>query len=181
MTLSSGKVIDYAKIDPAPVENILVDFNNFIISTVHHLNHFIQACDEKLSMVSEKIYQVEVNLSNLEQKLASISDTQLGDAAPTTVSAPSGDGSGVPPAPPLIEGTVSNTGPTIPPPPPLPMGGVPPPPTSVPMISPPLPSPSASPAPSPLPSAASSGQSDAKDEYSSMSSFFGSDSDSDSD
>ncbi|KAH7826817.1 WASH complex subunit CCDC53 [Monocercomonoides exilis] len=124
LTLNANQP-DLTKVESAPIEKVIVHFNNFIISTTHHLNKFISTCDQKLSDVSTRIYRIEATLANLEKKLASIPDSTL--SAPPPSAAPPTTSAAVPQAPPLPDGS------TIPPPPALPTGA-----PNVPM-APPLP------------------------------------------
>ena len=67
---------------PIPLRKTLVVVNNYLKSTTSFLNHFATLCEDKLRLVSEKIERVEITLSLLEHKLASVPELQgIGETA----------------------------------------------------------------------------------------------------
>ncbi|KAA6395651.1 MAG: hypothetical protein EZS28_008820 [Streblomastix strix] len=74
--------LDASKLEPASVERILIDFNLFIINSVHHLNKFVGMCEVKLAENHEKLGRLRALVANLEKKLSSIPDSSLVYQAP---------------------------------------------------------------------------------------------------
>ncbi|GMH47969.1 hypothetical protein TL16_g10279 [Triparma laevis f. inornata] len=61
---------------PLPPSKVTLLLNNFILSTTRFLNAFVTAADEKIRNVSEKITDMEVMMSILEAKLASVPEVE---------------------------------------------------------------------------------------------------------
>jgi len=88
-------VVDYTKVEGITYKKSVAFVNNFIINTTQFLNRFSYLCEERLDTVSHNIQRLEIILSLLEAKLASIPG--LSDAAPAPVTSNSAD---APPHPP---------------------------------------------------------------------------------
>lgn len=65
-----------AAASPLPPSKVTLLLNNFILSTTRFLNAFVTAADEKIRNVSEKITDMEVMMSILEAKLASVPEVE---------------------------------------------------------------------------------------------------------
>ena len=63
---------DPKKVPPVPLPKTVLLVNNFIATTTRFLNHFSMICEDKLACVGDKIMQLEVNLTLLENKLQSV-------------------------------------------------------------------------------------------------------------
>lgn len=63
---------DPKKVPPVPLPKTILLVNNFIATTTRFLNHFSMICEDKLASVGDKIMQLEVNLTLLENKLQSV-------------------------------------------------------------------------------------------------------------
>jgi len=75
--------IDYTQVDPLPFQKTLVLVNDFIIKTTQFLNRFASLSEQKLSEVTRNIQRLEITLTILEAKLASIPDVP-GTVPPST-------------------------------------------------------------------------------------------------
>jgi len=82
--------IDYTKVEPLPFQKTLVLVNDFIIKTTQFLNRFASLSEQKLSEVTRNIQRLEITLTILEAKLASIPDAPgtVPDAPSTITIAP---------------------------------------------------------------------------------------------
>jgi len=78
--------IDYTQVEPLPFQKTLVLVNDFIIKTTQFLNRFASLSEQKLSEVTRNIQRLEITLTILEAKLASIPDVP-GTAPPSTTNA----------------------------------------------------------------------------------------------
>jgi len=106
-------VVDYTKVEGITYKKSVAFVNNFIINTTQFLNRFSYLCEERLDTVSHNIQRLEIILSLLEAKLASIPG--LSDAAPAPVTSSSGDAPPLPPteytetvATPVDDGVLKN-------------------------------------------------------------------------
>lgn len=102
-----GPNVDYTKVGPINHKRTLAFLNHFITHSVRFLNRFSCVCEEKLADLSNKIQRIEIMMSILEAKLASIpgledvtvstpAPSQPEAAAPAPAPAP---GMAPPPAP----------------------------------------------------------------------------------
>jgi len=87
--------IDYTKVEPLPFQKTLILVNDFIIKTTQFINRFASLSEQKLSEVTRNIQRLEITLTILEAKLASIPATtaQPGNAPlpPTDPTAQNGE------------------------------------------------------------------------------------------
>lgn len=67
-----GPNVDYTKVGPINHKRTLAFLNHFITHSVRFLNRFSCVCEEKLADLSNKIQRIEIMMSILEAKLASI-------------------------------------------------------------------------------------------------------------
>ncbi|XP_032223494.1 WASH complex subunit 3 isoform X2 [Nematostella vectensis] len=81
--------VDYTKVSPLNHKRTLAFLNHFITHTVRFLNRFSCVCEEKLSMLSGRIQKIEIMMSILEAKLASIPGLEDVTAPTTTTAIPS--------------------------------------------------------------------------------------------
>uniref|UniRef100_A0A6B2LI12 WASH complex subunit 3 n=1 Tax=Arcella intermedia TaxID=1963864 RepID=A0A6B2LI12_9EUKA len=129
------QVTDYRDVPPIPVSKNVAMINNFLINTAGFLNRFSVLCEERLLTVSKMTQRLEISMSLLEAKLASIPDINgPGAPAPQTSNdgqaPPAAPGAPAPPPPPA-------PGAPPPPPPPAPGAPAPPPPPPGPGVPPP--------------------------------------------
>ena len=68
----NGPAVNYSKVSAIPPKKSLAYVNNFVINTTQFLNRFSYVCENKLREVSSDITRLEIMLSILESKLASI-------------------------------------------------------------------------------------------------------------
>jgi len=107
-----GPGIDYTKVEAINQKRTIAFINHFVTHTSRFLNRFANVCEDKLENLHNRCQQLEISLSLLEAKLASIpglesvtapqsssatpaSDTTAAVSAATDTGAP-----GAPPAPP---------------------------------------------------------------------------------
>jgi len=67
-----GPNVDFTKVGPINHKRTLAFLNHFITHSVRFLNRFSCVCEEKLAELSHKIQRIEIMMSILEAKLASI-------------------------------------------------------------------------------------------------------------
>ncbi|XP_028409146.1 WASH complex subunit 3-like [Dendronephthya gigantea] len=67
-----GPAIDLTKVGSIQQKRTIAFLNHFISHTVNFLNRFSCVCEEKLSDLSNRLQRVDVTMSILEAKLASI-------------------------------------------------------------------------------------------------------------
>lgn len=100
-----GPNVDYTKVGPINHKRTLAFLNHFITHSVRFLNRFSCVCEEKLADLSNKIQRIEIMMSILEAKLASIpglEDVTVSTPAPSQpeAAAPApAPGMAAPPAP----------------------------------------------------------------------------------
>lgn len=120
-----GPNVDFTKVGPINHKRTLAFLNHFITHSVRFLNRFSCVCEEKLADLSSKIQRIEIMMSILEAKLASIPGLEdvtvstpppptsqtngpisgvsmSGPAPPPAIDAPQSAADG-PPAPPIEE------------------------------------------------------------------------------
>ncbi|RUS71384.1 hypothetical protein EGW08_020854 [Elysia chlorotica] len=126
-----GPGIDYTKVEAINQKRTIALINHFITHTSRFLNHFANVCEDKLEHLHGRCQQLEISLSILEAKLASIpglesvtapqssASSATPDASQTAAAMPASGQGSAPPAPPAPPGP---PGPPGPPPPP---GGAP--------------------------------------------------------
>eukprot|EP01112_Ceratiomyxa_fruticulosa_P008270 TRINITY_DN2138_c0_g1_i1.p1 TRINITY_DN2138_c0_g1~~TRINITY_DN2138_c0_g1_i1.p1 ORF type:complete len:212 (+),score=72.08 TRINITY_DN2138_c0_g1_i1:295-930(+) len=102
--------IDYTTVEAVPYKKTVAYINNFIINTTQFLNRFNYLCEKKLNEVSNQIQRLEITMSILEVKLASIPGIE-GDAPPPQQQQQQQ---------PQQQAPVENVGAPPPPPPPMP-------------------------------------------------------------
>ncbi|KAK3766867.1 hypothetical protein RRG08_052010 [Elysia crispata] len=107
-----GPGIDYTKVEAINQKMTIALINHFITHTSRFLNHFANVCEDKLEHLHGRCQQLEISLSILEAKLASIpglesvtapqssATTVTSDAGQTSAAAPTSDPTSAPPAPP---------------------------------------------------------------------------------
>ena len=59
------------QVEPLDQKRLVAFINQFLTTTVSFLNHFSRACEEKLENIHYKICKIEDQLSILESKLKS--------------------------------------------------------------------------------------------------------------
>lgn len=100
--------------------------NNFVLNTAKFLNVFSEACEERLTTISDKIQNLDIILEILEAKLNSVpgleySSTDLPTAAPapqsTSSQPPAHQSTSSQPPPPARASTESTSTSSVPPPP----------------------------------------------------------------
>ncbi|KAL9984757.1 hypothetical protein ACROYT_G007090 [Oculina patagonica] len=67
-----GPNVDFTQVGPINHKRTLAFLNHFITHSVRFLNRFSCVCEEKLAELSNKIQRIEIMMSILEAKLASI-------------------------------------------------------------------------------------------------------------
>jgi len=94
--------IDYKKVSAIPSPQTVALINNFVINTTQFINKFAHLCEQKLSNVSRKVERLEITMSILEAKLASIPWLDHSAVAEiTTVPSTTTSSSDIPVPPPL--------------------------------------------------------------------------------
>lgn len=115
-----GPNVDFTQVGPINHKRTLAFLNHFITHSVRFLNRFSCVCEEKLAELSTKIQRIEIMMSILEAKLASIpglEDVTVSTPAP----APSGSAASTsaqataPPPPPSDTPQTAAEGPPAPP------------------------------------------------------------------
>ncbi|XP_068744697.1 WASH complex subunit 3-like [Montipora capricornis] len=108
-----GPNVDFTKVGPINHKRTLAFLNHFITHSVRFLNRFSCVCEEKLAELSYKIQQIEIMMSILEAKLASIPGLEdVTVSTPPAASSQAGD----------TAGNASAVGAAPPPPPPVAAG-----------------------------------------------------------
>lgn len=85
-----GPNVDFTKVGPINHKRTLAFLNHFITHSVRFLNRFSCVCEEKLADLSNKIQRIEIMMSILEAKLASIpglEDVTVSTPAPSQAAA----------------------------------------------------------------------------------------------
>lgn len=113
-----GPNVDFTKVGPINHKRTLAFLNHFITHSVRFLNRFSCVCEEKLADLSNKIQRIEIMMSILEAKLASIpglEDVTVSTPAPSGAAAAPAAGSAPPPASDAPQPAVEAQGPPAPP------------------------------------------------------------------
>lgn len=104
-----GPNVDFTKVGPINHKRTLAFLNHFITHSVRFLNRFSCVCEEKLAELSNKIQRIEIMMSILEAKLASIPGLEevtvstSGPDQPGGAATGSTPGSAPPPAPDALQ------------------------------------------------------------------------------
>lgn len=112
------------QIKPIPIQKTAVLINNFVLNTAVFLNSFAETVERKISTVSNKVTELEILLSVLEEKLNSVPGLEVEGGAPAAAPAPAST-------------TTAPAAPSSAPPPPS--NSAPPPPSSGPAAPPSVP------------------------------------------
>ncbi|CAB4007753.1 WASH complex subunit CCDC53 [Paramuricea clavata] len=83
-----GPAIDLTKVGSIQQKRTIAFLNHFITHTVTFLNRFSCVCEEKLSDLSNRLQRVDVTMSILEAKLASIPGLENVSVAETATARP---------------------------------------------------------------------------------------------
>ena len=69
---STSIIILCSQIKPIPIQKTATLVNNFLVNTASFLNSFSDTVEQKLSAVSDKVTELEILLTVLEEKLNSV-------------------------------------------------------------------------------------------------------------
>ncbi|GFR82165.1 WASH complex subunit 3 [Elysia marginata] len=120
-----GPGIDYTKVEAINQKRTIALINHFITHTSRFLNHFANVCEDKLEHLHGRCQQLEISLSILEAKLASIPGLESVTAPQSSTTATSTDAGQAPGAAPTGDASAAPPAPPAPPGPPPPPGGAP--------------------------------------------------------